>query len=91
MYDTACPHTACQTQKLVNRFRWEIFKHPRYALDLLLNDFHLFTHSKVHLGRKGFKGKIMQEFNSWLQKRDPLLYKIGLEKFSEHFDKLLPK
>jgi histone-lysine N-methyltransferase SETMAR len=46
LHDNVCPHTAADTQTLLEHFSCELFDHPAYSPDLALSDYHLFTDLK---------------------------------------------
>jgi histone-lysine N-methyltransferase SETMAR len=50
LHNNTRPHTAACTQALLQQFRWDLFDHQPYGLDLTPSDFHLFTRMKVWLG-----------------------------------------
>ena len=49
LHDSARPHTAAATKKLLKRFRWEVFDHPPSFPDLAPSVFHLFPRMKRSL------------------------------------------
>jgi hypothetical protein len=53
LHDNARPHTVARTAALIKSFKWEIFDHPPYSLDLAPSDCHLFT-KMVWLGIQHF-------------------------------------
>ena len=48
-------HRARVTQRLLQQFQWDIFKHPPYSLDLAPSDFHFFPELKQWLEGKCFQ------------------------------------
>ncbi|UYV66139.1 hypothetical protein LAZ67_4000414 [Cordylochernes scorpioides] len=54
VHDNARPHAARTTQTLLENFKWEIFTHPPYSLELAPSYFHLLPALKFHLGGKHF-------------------------------------
>ncbi|GFW72265.1 mariner Mos1 transposase [Trichonephila clavipes] len=54
LHDNARPHTANNTQELLNSFKWEVFSHPLYSTDLAPGDFHLFSKMKNWLATQRF-------------------------------------
>ena len=54
LHYNARPHTELVTKALLKQFKWEVFGHPPYSLDLASRDFHLFRYLKSHLGGKSF-------------------------------------
>ena len=39
LHVNACPHTAAQTNALLQKFKWSVFNHPAYSPDLAPSDF----------------------------------------------------
>ncbi|GBO03117.1 Mariner Mos1 transposase [Araneus ventricosus] len=54
LHDNARPHTALRTGEFLLKFKWDVFQHPSYSLDLAPSDFHLFTAMKKWLGGQHF-------------------------------------
>jgi len=59
VHDNARPHTAHAKANLLERWGWEILKHPLYNLDPAPSDFHIFPNVKKHLRAKRFKHMMM--------------------------------
>jgi hypothetical protein len=49
--------TAVRTNALIKLFKWEVFDHTPYSLDLAPSDYHLFTKMKVWLAIQRFHTK----------------------------------
>ncbi|GBM84892.1 hypothetical protein AVEN_22294-1 [Araneus ventricosus] len=49
LYDHARPHAALCIQRLLQRFRWEVFDHSACTPDLAPSDYHLIQHLKSFL------------------------------------------
>ncbi|UYV73469.1 hypothetical protein LAZ67_10003549 [Cordylochernes scorpioides] len=81
VHDNARPHAARTTQTLLENFKWEIFTHPPYSLDLAPSDFHLFPALKLHLGGKHFENddEVQAEANHWLRRQDTAWYNSGIK------------
>ncbi|GFT34947.1 mariner Mos1 transposase [Trichonephila clavipes] len=54
LQDNVRPHTANCTQKHLNSFKWEVFRHAPYSPDLALSYFHLFPKLKNWLSTQCF-------------------------------------
>lgn len=92
-HDNARPHTARQTQDLLESFRWDVFGHPPYSPDLAPSDFHLFPELKRHLGGKRFENEdeLKREVEQWLTEMAAEWYDAGLKKLLPRYQKCLEK
>jgi hypothetical protein len=68
LHDNARPHTAAHTNALIKLFKWEIFDHPPYRLDLAQSDYHLFAKMKGWLATQHFHNnkELMDGVNNWM-------------------------
>ena len=82
LHDNARPHTAAQTQDLLRKFKWEVFKHPPYSPDLAPSDFHLFTQMKLWLAGWRFMsdGELKANVNGWLSDQAAAFFDEGIGK-----------
>jgi len=55
LHDNAPAHGSRMIQYLLKDFKWDVFPHPAYSLDMAASDFHLFTNLHVWLGGKDFR------------------------------------
>ncbi len=55
IHDNAHPHRVRLIQTLLKDFCWEQFEHPSYLLDLVPNDYHVFSQFKKELGGEYFQ------------------------------------
>ncbi|UYV74155.1 hypothetical protein LAZ67_11002260 [Cordylochernes scorpioides] len=87
VHDNARPHAVRTTQTLLESFKWVIFPHPPYSLDLTPSDFHLFPALKLHLGGKHFANddEVQAEANHWLRRQDTAWYNSGIKKLLQRY------
>jgi hypothetical protein len=52
--DSVHPHTAADTQAVLEHFNWKLFDHPPYSPDLTQSNYHLFLYLKNWLGSQRF-------------------------------------
>lgn len=90
-HDNARPHSARQTQDLLEEFRWDVFGHPPYSPDLAPSDFHLFPQLKQHLGGRRFANEenLKEEVQTWLTSLAAEWYDAGLKKLLPRYQKCI--
>lgn len=91
LHDNARPHTARDTQRLIEQFGWEQFNHPPYSPDLAPSDFHLFLHMKRELGGRRFAcdDDAKNAVNLWLSSLASSFFEAGINKLVSRYDKCL--
>jgi hypothetical protein len=90
-HDNATPHSAHQTQELLQLFHWELLDCPPYSPDLALLDFHLFGPLKQHLGGRRFHNneEVEMAVREWLWMQEHDLYRNGIFKLVPRWDKCI--
>ncbi|GBM20652.1 hypothetical protein AVEN_230238-1 [Araneus ventricosus] len=73
------------------KFKWDVFQHPPYSLDLAPSDFHLFTAMKKWLGGQHFADdeELKNAVTHWLKSQAATLYAEGIGKLVKRCDKCL--
>jgi histone-lysine N-methyltransferase SETMAR len=93
LHDNTRPNTAARTQALLQKFRWNLFDHPPYSLDLAPSYFHLFSRMKVWLGTQSLRVKTNEELmdgvKNWLSSQPATSCNAGIVKLLSRYDKCL--
>lgn len=92
LHDNARPHTARQTQDLLQTFKWEVWNHPPpYSPDLAPSDYCLFPKLKEHLSGTRFSSDsdVKTAAENWLNGQGRDFYQAGLNKLVLRSDKCL--
>ncbi|GFO24582.1 histone-lysine N-methyltransferase SETMAR [Plakobranchus ocellatus] len=78
--DNATPHSANLTQQWLQRYGWEILRHPAHSPDLAPSDFHLFGPLKHHLGGMASETEddLISELRNWFDNLDVDFFRVGI-------------
>ena len=79
-HDNARPHTSLRTQEAISKFRWNVFPHPSYSLDLAPSNFHLFEPLKDAMRgtRFGDNESVIRAMRTWLREQETSWYREGM-------------
>jgi histone-lysine N-methyltransferase SETMAR len=81
LHDNSRPHTAAETQDLIETFGWEQFYHPPYSSDLAPRDFPVFLHLETFLrGRRFHDDEVKEAVNTWFASQAASFYDAGIQK-----------
>ncbi len=91
LHDNATPHSARVTGALLEKFKWEVWRHPPYSPDLSPCDFHLFGPMKNALGGQYFSSdeEVKDFVTEWLKETGRKFYKQGIENLLPRYQKCL--
>ena len=91
IHDNVRPHCANVTKDLLKKFKWEVFGHKPYSLDLAPSDFHLFRELKAWLGGQRFAAndELQDALKTYLSLLAAYFFAEGIEKLVTRYDKCL--
>ena len=75
-------HTVHTPKDLLQRFRWEVWKHPSYSPDLAPCDYHIFGKPIDHMGGKRFSNdeEVKTAVLKWHHGQEADFYRHGIER-----------
>lgn len=91
LHDNARPHTANDTQKLLDELDWEVLSHPPYSPDIAPSDFHLFRSLKKWLkGRRfGSIDEVREGIQQYFDSKDLDFYQRGINNLVDRWEQVV--
>lgn len=88
-YDNVRPHMANRIQELLNSFKWVVYPHPPYSLDLEPTEFHLFPSMNLTSNTQSFDDdeELRVHVNEWLRLEAADFYDEGISKLVHCYNK----